>query len=123
MSRYLILLILNLPLILTAIFGAFVSYKLRRLSLRRFLSVLLFWLIILVGLAASESIYQWLFSRDLTRTEPLSLFDVVQITMIIGLLYVVGRSRVRLDVLEDKVGRMNSEVSIELSGKSRERIE
>lgn len=123
MSRYLILLILNLPLILTAIFGAFVSYKLRRLSLRRFLSILLFWLVILIGLAASESIYEWLFSRDLTRTEPLSLFDVVQITMIIGLLYVVGRSRVRLDALEDKVGRMNSEVSIELSGKSRERIE
>lgn len=115
MSRYLILLLINLPLISVAMFRAFVSFKLGRVSRRRFFVEIVFWTIVLVGLASAEPIYQWLFTKELTQTEPLSLFDVVQITAIIGLISLVLRNRQRIEQLEEKLKKLNTEVSIKIS--------
>lgn len=117
MSRYLILLILNLPFILAAIFSAFVNYKMGRLPRRKLFSQVIFWLIILAGLASAEPIYEWLFSHDLTQTEPLSLFDVVQITAIVIVIYGHSRLRSRVDALEERLKTFNTEVSIQLAVK------
>lgn len=115
MSRYLILLLLNLPFIILAIVGAITQYKLGRSSRKRLIAQTLFWLIILIGLASSESIYNWLFQNKLTTTEPLSLFDVIQITAIVIVFYIANRSYTKIETLEKRVQDLHQELSIQLS--------
>lgn len=115
MSRYLILIILNTPLILVAILGALVSYKLNHLSLRRLVIKVTFWVVVFAGLLSAEHIYNFLYSNNLTRTEPLSLFDVFQITGVIFVFFLVNRLYVKVDVLERRVQDLHQELSIRLS--------
>lgn len=117
MSRYLLLLILNLPLILMAIMAIITRYKLRKASRRRTVAHLLFWLLILTGLIFAQPLYEWLFSSGYTDTDSLSLFDVIQITAIVAILYVVTRMRSRVDTLEQKLASLHREMSILMSNK------
>lgn len=115
MSRYLLLFLLNLPFILAAILGQITQYKLGRSTKKRLWVQMTIWAMILAGLALAEPTYSWLFSSGLTQTESLSLFDVVQITAIVILFYVVNRARVKLEVLERRVQDLHQEISIKLS--------
>ncbi len=117
MSRYLILLLLTLPLVLVAILGAVVEYKTGKLPKRSFIKQVIIWVVIFTGLACAEPIYNFLFSNGLTQTEPLSLFDVIQITGIIYVLFMANRSRIKLDNLERRVQDLHQELSIRLSKK------
>jgi hypothetical protein len=114
-SRYLILVLLNLPLVIAAITNAVVSYNLKHLSRQRLILKLGFWIIILIGLIFTQSIYDFLYSEGLTQTEPLSLFDVLQITGIIYVFYLVNRLYVKVDVLERRLQDLHQELSIRLS--------
>lgn len=115
MSRYLILVILNTPLILAAIVNAVVSYNLKHLSFRRLVFKVSFWTTVFVGLVFAESIYNFLYTGGLTQTEPLSLFDVVQMTGVILVFYLVNRLYVKVDVLEKRVQDLHQELSIRLT--------
>lgn len=115
MSRYTLLFLLNLPFILAALLGITVSYKLNKISRRRYASYLIFWLVLLAGLALASPIYNYLFTRELTQTEPLSLFDVMQITGIVSVLYIATRTRARVDSLERRVNDLHQELSIRMS--------
>ena len=115
MSRYILLLLLNIPFITAALVSTFVGFKLNKVSKRRFIFTMLFWIVILIGLAFAEQIYGFLFSNNLTNTEPLSLFDVIQITAIVILLYFVNRSRTKVEELDKRVQDLHQEVSIRLS--------
>lgn len=114
-SRYLLLLLFNLPFILAAIVSTITQYKLKKMSVNRLRFQLVLWTIILVGLAMAESFYNWLFTHGYTQTDSLSLFDVVQITAIVILYYVVNRARLKLEVLERRLNDLHQEVSIRLS--------
>lgn len=115
MSRYLLLLLLNTPLVIAAILGAITRYKLQRLTMRQLVVQLLFWSMIFIGLAVAEYVYEWLFSLNLTKTEPLSLFDVVQISGIITLLFIVNRLRTKVDAASRRVELLHQEISIRFS--------
>jgi hypothetical protein len=117
MSRYLLLLLLNLPFILAGILSAITQYKLDRTSKRRLIIQVFVWLLLLLGLAIAEPLYNWLFARGLTDTEPLSLFDVVQITAIVVLLYIANRTRLKLENVEHRLQDLHQELSIRLSKK------
>ena len=117
MSRYILLLLLNIPFITAALVSTFVGFKLNKVSKRRFIFTMLFWIVILIGLAFAEQIYGFLFSNNLTNTEPLSLFDVIQITAIVTLLYLVARLRSRVDTIERRLIDLHQELSIKLSKK------
>lgn len=119
MSRYLILVLFNTPLIVIAILNSFISYKMKHLSIRRFIVKVSFWIVIFIGLVFSESIYNFLYSNGLTQTEPLSLFDVLQITGIIYVFYLVNRLYVKVDVLERRAHDLHQELSIKLSNNER----
>lgn len=118
MSRYLILVILNVPIILAGIVSALVNYKLGKSGLKKFVFHVIFWLIIFVGIATSKYIYEYLFSNNLTKSEPLSLFDVLEITGIIVLILASYRSRIKVDSLERRVRDLHQELSIRLSVKN-----
>jgi hypothetical protein len=114
-SRYLILVILNTPLIVAAMTNTLVGYKLGRMSKRRFFFGLAFWLIILAALVFAEPVYSFLFSNKLTQTEPLSLFDVMEITGIVFTLFIANKAYGKVDLLERRVQDLHQELSIRLS--------
>lgn len=117
MSRYVLLFLLNLPFILMAILSAITRYKLKKSSKRRLFAQLALWLTVLAGLALTYPIYSFLSDHELTNTEPLSLFDVVQITAIVIVLYIANRTRARLDTVERRLQDLHQELSIRLSKK------
>lgn len=117
MSRYSLLLLLNLPFILLAILGAVTRYKLNRSTKKRLITQIIIWAIILFGLISAESIYSWLFQHRLTQTEPLSLFDVIQITAIVIVFYMANSSRSKIEMLERRIQDLHQEISIKLSNK------
>ncbi len=119
MSRYLLLFLLNTPFILAALLNSTVSYKMRKISKRRYVFYLSFWSALLAGLALASPIYNFLFTRELTQTEPLSLFDVVQITAIVAVMYIAAKTRSRVDSLERRVNDLHQELSIQLSNKNK----
>lgn len=117
MSRYLLLLLLNLPFILLAILSAITQYKLARSSKKRLVFQVTCWSLVLIGLASAEFIYTWLFQNELTQTEPLSLFDVIQITAIVIVYFIANRSRAKIEILEKRVQDLHQELSISISTK------
>lgn len=117
MSRYLLLVLINLPIIIAAVVGLLVQFKLRKIALRVYMIKTGFWLLILLCLSMTEPIYHFLYSNKLTQTEPLSLFDVIEITGIIVSLFLIGRYRQRLSNLEHLVRELHQELAIKLSSK------
>lgn len=115
MSRYTILVLLNLPLITAALLNAVVSYNLKHISGKRLVLKIFFWLTVLCGLFFTETIYTFLYNEGLTQTEPLSLFDVLQITGVIYVFYLINRLYVKVDVLERKMKNLHQELSIRIS--------
>jgi hypothetical protein len=114
-SRYLLLVLLNIPLVLVALISTLVDFKLGKSSTRKFIFQTFVWLTIIIGLLVVKPVYEFLFSHGLTQTEPLSLFDVVQITGIIITLFIANRSRVKVERLERKIQDLHQELAIKLS--------
>lgn len=86
-----------------------------RSSYRRFIFRTTLWVIILLSLIFAEPIYEFLFSNNLTQTEPLSLFDVIQITGIILVLFIANQAYNKVHNLEKRVQDLHQEISIRLS--------
>jgi hypothetical protein len=120
-SRYLLLLILNAPFIIAGLINSVVSYKLSKISKQRATLQIVLWSVVLIGLVLAKPIYQFLFTNNLTDTEPLSLFDVIQITGIVILLFMANRARTKLDALERRVQDLHQELSIRLSSKMKDK--
>jgi hypothetical protein len=114
-SRYLVLVILNMPFILAALVNTLVSYKLGRISKQRFILRTAFWLFIFAGLVLAQPVYNYLFSRDLTTSASLTIFDIVEITGLVVVFLIANRSRTRIDTLERRVQDLHQELSIRLS--------
>ena len=115
MSRYLLLVLINLPLILIGLLNATVSYKLNKISKKHYIFRLILWLGILAGLVFAEPIYNFLFAKGLTQTEPLSLFDVIQITGIIIVFFIASQAYARSNTLEKQLRDLHQEMSIRTS--------
>ena len=115
MSRYLILVLLNVPLIITAVLNAIVSYKMKHISKKRLVIKCMFWISLLFALIIVEPVYTWLYSEGLTQTEALSLFDVILITSALLMFFLINKLYVKVDVLERRTRDLHQELSIKLS--------
>ncbi len=115
MSRYTLLLLLNIPFIIAAILGIVTRYKIGHASKKRFMAQILIWLIILIGLLLAQPAYNWLRANGLTDTDSLSLFDVVQITAIVLLFYLLNQLRSRLETVDNRLQKLHQELSIQIS--------
>lgn len=122
-SRYVILIILNTPLIIIGALNSVVGYKLKRMSKRRFLFGISFWALLMVGLLLVKPIYSYLFSNNLTQTEPLSLFDVMQITGIMFTLIIANKAYGKAALLEKRLNDLHQEISIRLSENKTEEVD
>lgn len=115
MSRYLLLFLLNLPFILAGLLSSTTQYKLKKISKKRYVFQSILWLSIALGLGLVSPIYNFLYNHELTNTEPLSLFDVIQITAIILIFYLYSRVRQKLENTEKRLSDLHQELSIRLS--------
>lgn len=103
---------------MAAILKAIMQYKLGRITRRGCIVRVGLWATILLGLIFAAPIYAFLFSNNLTQTEPLSLFDVIQITGIIATLFIATQAYSKADALEHRVQDLHQELSIRLTNSS-----
>lgn len=113
--RYILLVILNLPIILMALINIITQYKLGAVSRSRLRHQLIIWLLTLSVVVGSFPIYNWLAGKELFDSSELSLFDIVEVTAIIWLCYGINTHRQRLDQAERRVRQLHQELSIRLS--------
>lgn len=106
MSRYVLLSLFVVPVSLFNILGAIVDYKTKALSKKGMVFVTVIWLLVATSVVLSEKIYTYLFSRNLTATEPMSLFDVVTISSVIILASVFLRTKSELSKISQKQTRI-----------------
>ena len=113
--RYITLLILNLPIILLALLNLITKYKLRRIDRSHFVRQIAIWSAILILLVASFPVYNLVAGKALLDSSELSLFDIIQTTAIIALLYVVNNQRQKIEKNEKRLRDLHQEISIKLS--------
>lgn len=113
--RYLILVLLNVPIILAALINIITQYKLRKVSTARFRHQLIIWMVIMVVLIGSFPLYNISIGRPPLDSSELSLFDILQTTAIILLFYIANNQRQRIDQNERRLRDLHQELSIRLS--------
>jgi energy-coupling factor transporter transmembrane protein EcfT len=115
--RYIILVVLNTPIVLLAFVNLVTNYKLKKISGRRFRWQLVFWLLIIILLVSSFPIYNLLTDKKLLDSSELSFFDIAEITALVWLLYITNHQRQLLSQNQKFIHELHSNVSIKLSKK------
>lgn len=113
--RFLILLLLNVPIISIALLNLITRYKLRKVTKRRFKIQMILWATLLVVLIASFPLYNLVLGKPLFDSNDLTAFDIVQTTAIISLIYVVNTMRQKAEWNEKTIRDLHQELSIKLS--------
>ena len=115
--RYLLLLLLNLPVILLALMSIVTQYKMNRMSRERFRSQMILWSAALIVIICSFPVYNLLSGKALLDSAELSLFDIFEITVIVTLVYALNNQRQRVERNEKTLRDLHQELSIKLSEK------
>lgn len=113
--RYLVLILLNLPIILLALVNFITRYKLNRIEKTRFRRQIIIWVVLLIVLISSFPVYNTLNNKPLLDSSELSLFDIIQTTAIIFLFYIVNRQRQKNEQLDKNLRDFHQELSIRIS--------
>lgn len=116
--RYIILILLNIPIIMLALVNIVTDYKLKKISVNRFRNQIFLWILILIVVIGSFPVYNILVGRPPLDSSELSLFDIVQTTIIIFLLYAINSQRQRIEQNEQRLKKLHQEISIRLSEKN-----
>lgn len=112
--RYLVLLVLNAPIIILAFINLLVHFKMHKISRRRFYQQLGIWFMISVVLICSYPVYNLLNDRPLLDASSLNAFDIIQTTAVIYLFYVVNDHRRKIERAEKAFRDLHQELSIKL---------
>jgi hypothetical protein len=115
--RYLILVLLNLPVILLALVNILTQYKLKKISVNRLRHQIILWVVILVVVISSFPAYNYFSGNQLFDSKELSLFDIAQTTALIYMIYVINNHRRKLEQTEKIIRDLHQEISIKLSEK------
>ena len=91
------------------------DYKLKKISVNRFRNQIFLWILILIVVIGSFPVYNILVGRPPLDSSELSLFDIVQTTIIIFLLYAINSQRQRIEQNEQRLKKLHQEISIRLS--------
>lgn len=113
--RYVVLVLLNLPIILLALVNILTQYKMHKVSKARFKHQLILWLIVLVVLICSFPTYNYSIGKPLLDSSELSAFDIVQTTALVFMFYIINRQRQQIEQSERMARDLHQELSIRLS--------
>ena len=117
--RYILLVILNSPIVLLALANIFVQFKMRKMDRARFVRQVILWLLIFLIIIGSFPVYNVAIGKPLFDSSNLSLIDVVQATAITYLFYIVNNQRRNAEQTERTLRDLHQEVSIELANRER----
>lgn len=112
MDKYTLLILLNLPFVVFGFVKSFAMYKKGLVQRIGLMLRLFFWSIILFGLLFARNVYEFLFSRNLTDTTPLSIADVILVTGVIFSLFLCMRLYAKNELLEQRVTELHEKLSI-----------
>ena len=112
--RYIILILLNIPVVLLALLGLVTKYKMRKITKEKFKFQIFLWVAILTVLIGSFPIYNYLMGKPILDSHELSLFDIVQTTVLIVLVYIVNTLRLKIQRTEATLRDLHQSLSIEL---------
>lgn len=110
--RYIVLVLLNLPVIFLAFLNLVTKYKLKRINVRRFRVQLTVWVMTLILLVGSYPIYNYLSGRYLLDSYELSLFDIAQTTAVIWLFYMLNNLRQSAEWTDQRLRDLHQQLSI-----------
>lgn len=113
--RYLILILLNVPIILLALVNIVTQYKLHKVSFTHFRHQIALWLGVLIVVIGSFPVYNMIVGRAPLDSHELSSFDIIQTSAIVLLFWIINNQRQRSDLLEKRVRDLHQELSIRLS--------
>ena len=113
--RYIVLVLLNLPIILLALLNIVTQYKMKRVLKGRFIKQLALWITILVVLIGSFPLYNSIIGRPALDSTDLSAFDIVQTTVIVFLFSIINNQRRKTEQIERRLRDLHQELSIKLS--------
>ena len=113
--RYIILILLNTPIILLAFLNIVTKFKLGKITRDHFRLQVLLWITILVVLVGSFPIFNYFTGRQIFSSINLSSFDIVQTTTIVLLFYIVNNVRQKQEQTERRLRDLHQELSIILS--------
>ena len=113
--RYLLLLILNLPIIILAFLNVTTDFKMKKITRNKFLKQIIVWVFILVVIIGSFPVYNLLSGKDILNSSELSLFDIAEITVITWIIYSINSIRQKLDKVDLRQRKIHEELSIKLS--------
>ena len=114
MSKYLLLILINAPIVLLGIVRAITRYKTKpaRISKNKAVYEVLFWLSIGVALSFAQPIYNALVRYNLTDSTPMSLFDVAVLTLFVFALLLIVETNEELTSLKKTVSRLHEKLAI-----------
>lgn len=115
--RYFLLVILNLPIIFIAFTNVITQYKTGKMNVSRFRHQMILWLAVLVVLVGSFPIYNSLAGNHWSSSGDLSLLDIVVVTVIVYLIYIVNNQRRKIEQNEKMLRDLHQELSMKLSDK------
>lgn len=113
--RYIILVLVNIPIIMLALVNLLTQYKIRKISKSRFNHQIILWMAIFIVLIVSFPFYNYIVAKPIFDSNELSSFDIVETTMIIFLIYVANHQRQSIDQNEKLIRDLHREISIRLS--------
>jgi hypothetical protein len=111
-SKYALLVLVNLPLIIIGIVSAVTGYKTSRISKKRCVVEVVFWLLVGVVLSLVEPLYNALVKHNLTDSQPMSIFDMVLLTLILFCFLLIKNANERASQLAKKVSRLHENLVI-----------
>lgn len=113
--RYLLLVLLNLPVVFLATINLFTKYKTGRITKQKFNKQFLLWIIIFLVLVLSFPVYNTILGRPPLQSESLSSFDIIEIAIIVFLIYTINNQRQKIEWTEKRLRDLHQELSIKLS--------
>lgn len=113
--RYILLVLLNLPVVLLALVNLVTKYKTKKITRNKFNQQILLWAVITLVIVSSFPVYNLLVGRHPFESSSLSLFDIVETTVLIFLIYVVNNMRQKIEWSEKRIRDLHQELSIKLS--------
>ncbi len=115
--RYVLLLLLNSPIIAVALLNTTTKYKLGQVDRTKFVKQLVSWLGLLLLLLVALPIYNYSHNDSLFQSPKLTILDIAQITAIVYLVFIVNTLRLKVEKTEQRLRDLHQELSIRLSKK------
>lgn len=114
MSKYLLLVLINTPIVLIGIMRAITRYNTKpaRISKNKAVAEVVFWLSIGVALSFAQPIYNAAVRYNLTDSTPMSLFDVAVLTLFVFALLLIVETNEELTALKKTVSRLHERLAI-----------